>query len=82
VTEIQVIAMALVAVLGTAVVLTRDPAAQVVVLGLFGFSLAVLFIAFQAPDVALSAIVVSAVASPMMVLLTLARAKEEEEGED
>jgi energy-converting hydrogenase B subunit D len=81
VTEIQVIAMALVTVLGTAVVLTRDPAAQVVVLGLFGFSLAVLFIAFQAPDVALSAIVVSAVASPMMVLLTLARAKEEE-GED
>jgi multisubunit Na+/H+ antiporter MnhB subunit len=50
----------------------------VVVLGLFGFSLAVLFIAFQAPDVALSAIVVSAVASPMMVLLTLARAKERE----
>jgi energy-converting hydrogenase B subunit D len=82
VTEIQVIAMALVAVLGTAVVLTRDPAAQVVVLGLFGFSLAVLFIAFQAPDVALSAIVVSAVASPMMVLLTVARAKEEEEEEE
>jgi energy-converting hydrogenase B subunit D len=79
VTEIQVISMALVAVLGTAVVLTRDPAAQVVVLGLFGFSLAILFIAFQAPDVALSAIVVSAVASPMMVLLTLARAKEREE---
>jgi energy-converting hydrogenase B subunit D len=78
VTEIQVIAMALVAVLGTAVVLTREPAAQVVVLGLFGFSLAVLFIAFQAPDVALSAIVVSAVASPMMVLLTLARAREKE----
>ena len=77
-TEIQVIAMGLVAILGTAVVLTREPAAQVVVLGLFGFSLAILFIAFQAPDVALSAIVVSAVASPMMVLLTLARVRERE----
>jgi energy-converting hydrogenase B subunit D len=58
---------------GTAVVLTRDPTRQVIVTGFFGLLLAVLFFVFQAPDVALSQIVVGAVAVPVMALLTLAR---------
>jgi energy-converting hydrogenase B subunit D len=45
----------------------------VIVTGFFGLLLAVLFFVFQAPDVALSQIVVGAVAVPVMALLTLAR---------
>lgn len=70
---VQLVALALVAVSGTAVVLTRRPMQQVVVLSFFGLQLAVLFLTFAAPDVALSAIAVSAVALPLMILLALAR---------
>jgi energy-converting hydrogenase B subunit D len=70
-----------VAITGTATVLVRDPLRQLVVAGFFGLALAVLFLAFGAPDVALSQIGVSAVAVPVMGLLTLARMARRE-GED
>lgn len=70
---VQLTALALVAITGTLVVLTRRPARQAVVLSVFGLQLAVLFLTFEAPDVALSAITVSAVALPLMILLALAR---------
>ncbi|MFZ0388195.1 MAG: DUF4040 domain-containing protein [Solirubrobacteraceae bacterium] len=70
---LQGAALLAVAGCGTAVVLTRDPTRQVIVTGFFGLLLAVLFFVFQAPDVALSQIVVGAVAVPAMALLTLAR---------
>ncbi|MGH7922594.1 MAG: Na(+)/H(+) antiporter subunit B [Candidatus Dormibacteraceae bacterium] len=70
---VQGAALVLVAAGGTAVVLTRQPIKQAMVLGFFGLQLAVLFFTFQAPDVALSAIAVSAVALPLMIVLTLAR---------
>jgi uncharacterized MnhB-related membrane protein len=66
-------ALALVAVLGPAVALTRDPRAQAVTLTVYGLGLALLFMVFQAPDVALAQITVGAVALPLMVLLALAR---------
>jgi energy-converting hydrogenase B subunit D len=72
-TALQVAALALVAVSGTAVVITREPLRQVIVLGFFGLQLAVLFFTFQAPDVALSAITVTAVLLPLMILAALAR---------
>jgi energy-converting hydrogenase B subunit D len=62
-----------VAVSGTATVLVREPTRQLVVAGVFGLALAIMFFAFGAPDVALSQIVVSAVAVPVMALLALAR---------
>jgi energy-converting hydrogenase B subunit D len=70
---LQAAALLVVAGSGTAVVLTRDPTRQVIVTGFFGLLLAVLFFVFQAPDVALSQIVVGTVAVPVMALLTLAR---------
>ena len=73
---VQVLAMVVVAVLALLVVTNRDPAHQALVMGVFGASLAILFLVLQAPDVALSQIVVAA-AYPLMVLLTLARAKED-----
>jgi uncharacterized MnhB-related membrane protein len=63
----------LVAFGGTAVVFTRDPLRQAMVASLFGILLAILFFVLQAPDVALSEIVVGAVALPLMILLSLAK---------
>jgi energy-converting hydrogenase B subunit D len=63
----------LVAVAGTAVVFTRDVSSQPIGISLFGLVLAVMFMAFRAPDVALSQIVIGAVGLPLMILLTLAR---------
>ena len=65
--------LVLVAVGGTAVVLVRDPLRQAIVASVFGLLLALLFFAFQAPDVALSQIVVGTVALPSMIILTLAK---------
>ncbi len=64
---------------GTAVVLARDPLRQAVVVGGYGFLLAVLFFVVQAPDVALSEIVISTVALPIMVLLAIGKIREHEE---
>jgi uncharacterized MnhB-related membrane protein len=73
VTALQTVCLIAVAVAGTATVLTRDPLRQAVSSGMFGLTLAVLFLAFGAPDVALSQIVVAGVAVPVMVLLALAK---------
>ena len=81
-TALQLAALAAVAVTGTATVLVRTPQRQLVVAGFFGLSLAVLFLVFGAPDVALSQIVVATVAVPVMGLLTLARFADDDEGRE
>lgn len=63
----------LIAVGGFMVVRTRDVTAQILALSFYGLLLAVMFFFFQAPDVALSQIVVGAVALPLMVMLAIAR---------
>jgi len=73
VTALQTVCLLAVAVAGTATVLTRDPLRQAVASGSLGLALSVLFLAFGAPDVALSQIVVAGVAVPVMVLLALAK---------
>jgi energy-converting hydrogenase B subunit D len=70
---LQVVAIALVAAGGLAVVSTRDPLRQVLVFGLFGLLLGILFVILQAPDVALSELVVSSVAFPFILVTALAR---------
>jgi len=70
---LQVTVFILVAVCGTLAVLDRDPLHQALILGLYGLLLSVLFIVLQAPDVALSEIVVGGVAYPLMVMLALAK---------
>jgi energy-converting hydrogenase B subunit D len=81
VTVLHVVALAAVAAGGTAVVLVREPSRQALVAGVFGLALALLFFAFQAPDVALSEIVVATVAVPLMVLLALAKLHRDEDGD-
>jgi len=79
VTILQVVVLAAVAVGGTAVVFARDPLRQAMVVGIYGFLLALLFFIFQAPDVALSEIVVATIAIPIMILLALSKIREHEE---
>jgi energy-converting hydrogenase B subunit D len=76
---LQAVVLGLVVILGTAVVLARDPLRQAMVVGVYGFVLAVLFFVFQAPDVALSQIVVATVGLPVMILLALSKLRQHEE---
>src|SRR5205085_10151391 len=72
---LQATVFALVAAGAAAVVLTRDPLRQIVVSGLYGLVLVVAFVVLQAPDVALSMLVVSSVAYPFVVLAAIARVR-------
>jgi uncharacterized MnhB-related membrane protein len=78
VTVLQIFALAGVALGGPAVVLSRDPLRQAIVLGIYGLALALLFFVVDAPDVSLSQIVVSAVGLPAMLLLAVAKIREHE----
>ena len=72
---LQVTILILVAAGATAVVLIRERVRQVLVLSVYGVLLAVLFLAFQAPDVTLSELTVGAIVLPILLLLTLAKVK-------
>jgi energy-converting hydrogenase B subunit D len=76
---LQVTLLVLVAAGATAVVLTRRRVRQVLVLSVYGVMLAVLFLAFQAPDVTLSELTVGAVALPIVLLLAIAKTRKKEE---
>lgn len=58
---------------GTGVALSREPVQQAIAISYLGLMLTVLFVVFQAPDVALSQVVVGGVAFPLMVVLTVAK---------
>lgn len=70
-TVVLLVALAFVAVAGLAVVTTRDPRRQAITLSLFSLCLALLFVALQAPDVALSELAVGSAVVPLLVLLTI-----------
>ena len=72
---LQLVTILLVALAAPAVVLTRDLVRQAIVLGFYGFGLVVLFTVFQAPDVALSELVVSGIAYPLVLVVTIARVR-------
>jgi energy-converting hydrogenase B subunit D len=72
---LQALVCVLSALAATAVVFTRRPLRQIVVNGVYGLVLAIAFFALQAPDVALSMIVVSTIAYPVVVLATISRGR-------
>jgi energy-converting hydrogenase B subunit D len=76
---LQITLLVLVAAGATAVVLIRAGVRQVLMLSIYGVLLAVLFLAFQAPDVTLSELVVGAVVLPIILLLTLAKVRKREQ---
>jgi len=67
-----------VAAVSTGVVLVRDPTKQTIAVCFYGLLLAVMFLLFQAPDVALAQIVVGAIALPLMILLALVKMRRTE----
>ena len=75
---LQVAALVLVAAGATLVVRTRDRVRLVLVLSVYGMLLAILFFAFQAPDVALSELTVGAIALPLILLLAIAKVRKPE----
>jgi uncharacterized MnhB-related membrane protein len=77
---VQVVALLLVAVGAWAVVAAREPLRQAIVASIYGLVLGVLFFAFQAPDVALSNIVIGAVAVPVIILLAIAKVRSDRSG--
>lgn len=66
-----VVALLLTAFMATAVVLTRDPARQAIVLSAYGLVLAILFVVLQAPDVAMSQAAAGTVVVPLLVILAI-----------
>ncbi|HVX87259.1 MAG TPA: DUF4040 domain-containing protein [Phycisphaerae bacterium] len=76
---LQITMLAMAALFGTALVFAREPASQAVGISFYGLVLALMFFVFQAPDVALSQVVIGAVGLPLMVMLTLAGLKRRRE---
>lgn len=76
---LQVALLVLVAAGAALVVITRRPGRQVIVLSAYGLLLALLFQAFQAPDVTLSELTVGSVVLPLILLLALAKVRRQEE---
>jgi energy-converting hydrogenase B subunit D len=74
-TALQAVALALPALGAPALVLTRDPLKMVLVSGVYGWTLLLLFVVLGAPDVALSMLVVSTVAYPLILLVAIARVR-------
>jgi uncharacterized MnhB-related membrane protein len=70
-TVLLVVALVLVALAGSAVVLTSEPERQAITLSVHGLLLAVLFFVMQAPDVALAQVAVGTAVVPLMVMLAL-----------
>ncbi len=60
-------------------VFTREPLRQSIAISFYGLLLSLMFFLFQAPDVALSQLVVGAVALPLMMVLALARVRRNDE---
>ena len=69
--------LVLVAAAGTAAVLIREPVRQAIMVGILGLLLALLFFVLRAPDVALSELVVGGAAVPLMLLLAIAKIREQ-----
>ena len=68
------VVLVLVAVAATTVALCLDPLRQIVLNGVYGLLLVILFVVLQAPDVALSMLVVGSIAYPFVILIATARA--------
>jgi energy-converting hydrogenase B subunit D len=78
---LQVAALLMVGVAGTTVVLMRDPLRMTIVNTVFGLTLTILFLVFQAPDVALSMLVVGGIAYPVVLLAAISRVRAGEDRE-
>jgi uncharacterized MnhB-related membrane protein len=70
-----VIIFLMVAAFGTAVVFTREPRRQAVVLSVYGLALTIFFLVLKAPDVAFSELTIGATVLPLMLLVAVVKAE-------
>ena len=70
-TALILVSLTTVGITGAIVALTGDPQRQAIMLSVFGLALTVLFVLLQAPDVALSQLLIGGVVVPLMVMLTV-----------
>jgi energy-converting hydrogenase B subunit D len=70
---LQLVAIVFTGLSALCVVLARDTTRQAMLFSVYGFGLVVLFFVYQAPDVALSALVVSSIAYPLVLVGAIAR---------
>jgi uncharacterized MnhB-related membrane protein len=75
VVPLQLVTTVFVALAAAGVVAARDVVRQAVVFSIYGFALVLLFLVLQAPDVALSALVVSGIAYPFVLVGAIARVR-------
>jgi energy-converting hydrogenase B subunit D len=68
---LQAVAIALVAAFALAVALTHDLVRLAMLSSVYALTLVVLFLVFQAPDVALSELVVGGVAFPLVIVVAI-----------
>ena len=76
-TAVQIMALSLVAVTALLVVLTRDLVKLTIANSVYGLVLVVLFLVFGAADVALSELVVGAVAMPLAIVVAIVKERGE-----
>ena len=72
---LQALLLLLMGFVGTTVVLARDPLRQAIVNSVYGLIGVLLFVVFQAPDVALSELVVGTVAMPLVLLVAILKVR-------
>jgi energy-converting hydrogenase B subunit D len=72
---LQLAALLMVGLAGTTVVLVRDPLRMTILNAVYALTLSILFLVFQAPDVALSMLVVGGIAYPIVLLAAIARVR-------
>jgi energy-converting hydrogenase B subunit D len=70
---LQIAAILLVALGALATVLTRDIVRLALVSGFYALTLVVFFLVLQAPDVALSELVVGAIGFPLVIVVAIVR---------
>jgi energy-converting hydrogenase B subunit D len=78
---LQVAALLMVGLAGTTVVLVRDPLRMTLLNAVYALTLTILFLVFQAPDVALSMLVVGGIAYPIVLLAAISKVRAEDKGE-
>ena len=72
---LQLAALLMVGLAGTTVVLMRDPLRMTILNAVYALTLTILFLVLQAPDVALSMLVVGGIAYPIVLLAAIARVR-------
>ena len=77
---LQMAAFAVTALGALVVVVVRDVIRQAILVSFYGLGLTALFVVYQAPDVALSELIVGTIAYPLVLVAAIARVRGKKRG--